>query len=507
MFKKILLTAGSLLAGLVLLWAVLAWAGVCLPINFLRAGIENGLNQDLAPLRVELKGALYLAPAWGLDLRARDLMIFDPRTGDSQRPVARVKELDLKLSLAPLFWGELDVERVIARQFKLKLTDEGGGLIFPQVEGRLNFTPEAMRLEEMLIVLGASRLTGRASLRAGKPPFLEVELDSPHTDLEDVYAVAGLDRPRDPQSLAKSRSELLRNIDRSVRGAFGALEGRISLKARELRMRGALLGRASLRLSLKGDRLALDPVYVELPGGRIELSDEMVRQGSELASELNLSVRNFSYGLLLKKGEAARRDAGGRLSLRIALSTRAPRMDQFLSRADGIIQVGIWPKDLKDQTSSLWAANLIFGLLNSLTKHYNSKVNCAIADLVMEKGVLTQRKLIIDTSKLRVSGEAKINFVRRTINVELSPRAKTPQFFSLETPISIQGGFDDFSAGVAPGGMVGSVIKFATSPIFAPLRRLFGDTLPKEGKDVCLSPATWPPPVADQGQGKPKADK
>ena len=161
----------------------------------------------------------------------------------------------------------------------------------------------------------------------------------------------------------------------------------------------------------------------------------------------------------------------------------------------------MWPKDLETASFDLWVANLLFAFLDILAKKTASQVNCAVGNFVMEKGLMTSKELIIDTSKVRVKGEAKLNFANRTISVNLEPRAKKPQFFNLETPINIKGTFDQASAGVSPGGLLGSVINFATSPVFAPLRRLFGDTLPEHGKDVCRSPQTWPP-AADTAEDK-----
>ena len=107
---------------------------------------------------------------------------------------------------------------------------------------------------------------------------------------------------------------------------------------------------------------------------------------------------------------------------------------------------------------------------------------------------MTSKELIIDTSKVRVKGEAKLNFANRTISVNLEPRAKKPQFFNLETPINIKGTFDQASAGVSPGGLLGSGDQLrhqpGVRPPAPPVRR---HPAPSTGKDVCRSPQTWPP--------------
>lgn len=159
--------------------------------------------------------------------------------------------------------------------------------------------------------------------------------------------------------------------------------------------------------------------------------------------------------------------------------------------------MGVWPLDLRAEAYDLWAANLMFALLGSLASKTESKVNCAVGEFVLQNGVMTSKELVIDTSKVRVSGKGSIDFPARRFEVHLQPRAKKPAFFSLETPISIKGTFDQASAGVSPGGLVGSVINFATSPVFAPLRRLMDIIIPEKDPNICRDPKSWPPP-ADQ---------
>jgi len=51
-----------------------------------------------------------------------------------------------------------------------------------------------------------------------------------------------------------------------------------------------------------------------------------------------------------------------------------------------------------------------------------------------------------------------------------------------------KGKIKDFKIGVAPGGLIGTSIRFITSPLHVPVRRLFSEDLPSEGSDVCESP-------------------
>ncbi len=92
---------------------------------------------------------------------------------------------------------------------------------------------------------------------------------------------------------------------------------------------------------------------------------------------------------------------------------------------------------------------------------------------------------MIDTSRIRVTGNASVDFDREKLKVRLQPQAKTAQFLSLETPIEVNGSFDEFSIGPNAGDVLQTVVRLATSVVWVPLKKLFGEKLPADGSDVC----------------------
>ena len=76
------------------------------------------------------------------------------------------------------------------------------------------------------------------------------------------------------------------------------------------------------------------------------------------------------------------------------------------------------------------------------------------------------------------------------LDLTASPKAKRPEFFSLVTPLAVNGSFQDFRVGTKMGVLtVGTTaVKFAVSPITTPLERLIRDDLPADGADICGLP-------------------
>jgi len=121
-------------------------------------------------------------------------------------------------------------------------------------------------------------------------------------------------------------------------------------------------------------------------------------------------------------------------------------------------------------------------------KEKTSKVNCIIGRYSLKDGLLRENKMVIDTTRMRVKGDAKVDFKKEDVYLYLKSSGKRPEFFSLATPIEVKGKIADFKIGVAPGGLIGTSIRFITSPLHVPLRRLFSENLPPDGSDVCESP-------------------
>ena len=506
MGKRLVIYLASFLAAVLLAWLVVGLAGWSIPAGFLRASLTKELNEDLAPLSLQLEGPIRLTPTLTPTVRMARITVLHPAQGS--RPAATLGSLSIKLSLAALFTGEVDLQKVTLEDLALPLEPapgrkQGASFKFAQVSGRLRFAQDQARLEDLVLHQGPNTLTGRVLVDARlKPPRLVIALESPQVDVESLAQVVALGEGEARPSPQRNQAALAM-LDHAVEKALQELQGELSLKVKRVRWREEMEGRGELQITLKNRRLAIERLEIGLPQGRIHLSNAIWPAEGGLASRLNLEVRNFSYGFLTSRVADKALRSQGRVSLRLALSSQAPTVSQLLAQADGVFQVGVWPRDLRTASFNLWAANLLFALLESLANKTTSRVNCVVGDFVMNQGVMTSQELIIDTSKVRVSGQARLDFRDRTIRVDLVPRAKQPQFFNLETPIQISGTFDQASAGVTPSGLVGSVIHFATSPVFAPLCRLFGHTLPAAGHDVCRAPQTWPPSTQSAETARP----
>lgn len=66
-----------------------------------------------------------------------------------------------------------------------------------------------------------------------------------------------------------------------------------------------------------------------------------------------------------------------------------------------------------------------------------------------------------------------------------APKAKRPEYFSLATPVKIQGTFSDFGMGINKLSIAKTAVSFITSPITVTFKRLFSGTVPENSKLAC----------------------
>jgi uncharacterized protein involved in outer membrane biogenesis len=158
-----------------------------------------------------------------------------------------------------------------------------------------------------------------------------------------------------------------------------------------------------------------------------------------------------------------------------------------LANANGYIDFSGRLENLKAGIIDLWAVNLIAAVV-SKEEENQSKINCLVGRWTMKNGLLKPDVFLIDTTKIRICGKGQVDFKKEHIDLKMAPTPKKSEYFSLATPIEVNGKFSDFGVGLQPGGLIGTAVRFIVSPVSATIRRLFGKELPADGKDVCAMP-------------------
>jgi uncharacterized protein involved in outer membrane biogenesis len=366
--------------------------------------------------------------------------------------------------------------------------------------GPLRITTTAYDVPELAVTVGSSRLTGAGRLDlGGDKPRLDLSVRSPRLQLDD-FRLAGWSAFDAPPAGGDDDLEALRAQIKEAATQTEALasadvlrrfDGYLDVEVSEVLSGADRLGSGWLRLQLQDGRLLLGPAEVNTPGGTARLAGAYTPSERDVQVALGAYVERFDYGILARR---IRPDAGaeGLFSLELELAARAPALSAVMAHANGRIDFAVWPRNLSSGVFDLWAVNLFLALLPAVDPSAESQVNCAFARFDLREGKLTDDAMLIDTSRIRVTGRGGVDFADETLAFRFEPRAKEPQPFSLATPVEVTGTLTDFRVGPSLGDALATVPRFLGSLLLAPLTALGVEVVPRDGRDVCADPLRAP---------------
>jgi hypothetical protein len=363
--------------------------------------------------------------------------------------------------------------------------------------GSFRASQRGYEVPDLNVRVGESSLDGHGSLNlTGVRPRLDVTLTAPRVQLNDFKFGAWSPVERKPKTNAKPMTveQMRAKAKESAAEAQKLLSRETLLRADayldvsvERVLSGAdQLGSGRLHAQLENARLEFGPTTVNVPGGSANLAFRYEPTEKDVAVGAQIRVDRFDYGILARRIKPDT-DLSGLFSLNFELESRAPALDRVMAQANGRIDFAVWPKNMRAGIFDLWAVNLFVALAPAVDPAKESKVNCALGRFDLRNGKLTHDAILMDTSRMRVSGAGQADFEREALHLFLAPKPKSPQFFSLATPIEVTGTFTDFKVGVAPGGVADTLARQLFSIILVPLQKLTQPDLPRDGADVCVN--------------------
>jgi uncharacterized protein involved in outer membrane biogenesis len=363
-----------------------------------------------------------------------------------------------------------------------------------KLRGKFQIRPEGYTLEDMIIQVGQSRLSGQMDMvTSGKRPDLGLDLMAEKIQLDDFREVTEASEESSPvhEGLEKAATETDQaNGEQKpffTIAALTRLNGHLNLHVKDVFSGEDRLGGGVAKITLEDGRFQMNPLELNLPGGSFNAILEIEPEGQELKSRLKAHIDKFDVGVIARRRRPDT-DMGGWLSLDMDLASKTPYFRDMLRNAGGYLNFAVKPENFKSGIIDLWAVNIIAAILPTADSSADSVINCLVARFDMKDGIMSHETILLDTGKIRVKGKGKINFKTEDLKIILTPDAKKPAFFSLETPMKIDGKIQDINIGIKKGGGIGTAFRFITSPLTTPFKKLFNRKIPADGSDVCADP-------------------
>lgn len=361
-----------------------------------------------------------------------------------------------------------------------------------QINGKFNMTKASYEINDLGLAIGNSKLEGRGQLQTtSSPPSGTLFLRAKAIQLNDFDT-----------SQWKSNSEVSNKKETKKEGKRITLSQKV-----EALLSPSLMNKAKIHLEVMVDQVSsgsdqlgqgkfnfdldkgiatIGPAYIETDGGKALWSLKYHPTENNIAMNLHVDVHHFDYGVIARwiKPDAYIK---GLLNLKMDVNSNAPHLSELMNYGNGNLDIVISPENQKSGVLDLWAVNILTGLLPVVDPDKASKINCAIGKFSLKNGVLSEKQLQIDTSRMRVDGIFMADFKSEQIFAKLRPQAKEVQFLSLSTPVQLTGTFSDYKIGLSAGDVIETVVRLGTSIFWVPIKKLFAEKMIADGSDICLS--------------------
>ncbi len=360
-----------------------------------------------------------------------------------------------------------------------------------QASANVGLRGQTFALSEFKAEVGQSDLNGSLRLDPSGPRTVaELDLHSERFQIDDFFWDTGSDKTDAEPDLKKPDAE--EDIGAQLLGERWAqlefldhTDFDLKIAAESVRSGEDDLGGGQLRIQAAEGRLSLDPLVLDVPGGRVNMAVTLEQKRPGLRGSVKMEVHQFDFGILARRIDPDS-PVSGDISIDADLRTEGPDLRRLLAGADGLLTIGVWPVNLSANVFDLWAVGLLNALMPSLDPESGGSVfNCVVVRLNAEDGVMRNEALLLDTSRITAGGNLEIDFKNERMRLAMQSKPKRPALFSAQPPIEVAGSFDDFRVGLASGAGFGTMVRILTSPITFPFEFLFGNRLPADGAEAC----------------------
>ncbi|NNJ95928.1 MAG: AsmA family protein [Gammaproteobacteria bacterium] len=257
----------------------------------------------------------------------------------------------------------------------------------------------------------------------------------------------------------------------------------LNLKVEKLLAGETALGPSSLGLKLRDNTLIIDKADFDVPGGKIKSAAAFKIENDQVKGAFKLDIDKFDYGAVARYFNLGSAE-GGVISARIDLKIAGRDFSSLFDHATGKLDVALWPRNTQTELFHLWATNLFLMILPEIRKREDN-LNCIVALLDLDDGIMKEDFFGIDTKKVWMHGNIEVDFRSEQLKFALYPRSKKAKLFAVQSPIRAEGSLDDIRLNTNPVDLTFAYLSFITSPLHVPARRILGDSVPEDGSEKC----------------------
>ena len=199
--------------------------------------------------------------------------------------------------------------------------------------------------------------------------------------------------------------------------------------------------------------LKLAPIDFVMAGGNLVSTIEMDGRQPLIATHADITAKGLHLDQMFPSSTLAGADTGT-MGGRARLDGRGNSIAQMLASANGetaLIMDGGSVGELMLRLSNLDIANTFLALLGG---DKQVPIRCMVGNFKAVDGNFTVKDLVLDTTKVNITGSGNVNFTDESLNLRLVPQSKGFSLASLRGPIVISGTFKNPALRPEMGGVI-----------------------------------------------------
>ncbi len=302
--------------------------------------------------------------------------------------------------------------------------------------------------------VGRSDLKGNLTYTSGKPRAKLVgDMRSEQLRLADLVPVLGTSEAK-AQKARATGGRILPDNPFNI-GRWNAMDLDIKFDGKHVVGSENLpIDSLSTHAVLKNGVLRLEPLRFGVAKGKFDTVVVLDSNQKPLQGEIKGTVQGLKLSALFPK-VALMEKSLGQMDGAVALSAQGNSIAKLLGTSSGEFKLYVRDGTLSRQLLDLAALNVGSVVVAKLFGDDKEvKLQCAVADFAVRKGVAQTRVAKLATPEANVEATGTIDLAQEQLDLHIKPESLEWKFFSLRTPLYVRGPFSQPKVGPEAGPLL-----------------------------------------------------
>jgi uncharacterized protein involved in outer membrane biogenesis len=252
-----------------------------------------------------------------------------------------------------------------------------------------------------------------------------------------------------------------------------AMDAKVSYRAASVDAGRLSIRALTLDISLDHGILAINPLDVTLPQGRVAGTIRLDARRAMPTEAIDIRLTNGRLEHLVAAKPGASPALEGGVYARVKLTSTGDSVRAAAAHANGAVTVVVPGGEIRQTFAELMGIDATRGLYLLLTKSQKeTPLRCAVADFQTRDGVMTLDRAVLDTGVVTVQGSGDIDLRQETLNLQLHGHPKKFELLRVRAPILVKGTLVQPKVGVdiakaAPQVLLSTAVGVFAAPLAA----------------------------------------